>query len=288
VNLRTFARALLLLVCCAAVVATAGCGRRSRVALPTGAGTALPDFTTPYREATADCLALTSLTASIKLSGRSGSTKLSARIDSGFAAPSAIRLEGFPRISFGGRPFFILVSRDSDSTLVMPRDARVLKGAAPAAILEALTGVALGPADLQSIVGGCGLQTSPPSGGRSYGNGWAAVDAGDASVFLRQIAGRWRVAGALRGALTVAYSDFAAGRAATVRVRLVDAKGHPTADLSLRLSQLEINPPLDAKTFEVEVPRDSVPLTLDELRRAGPLGDQTRTPPTPPVIEAGS
>jgi hypothetical protein len=257
------------------------------VSLPTGTGTALPDFTSPYREATADCLALTSLSASIKLSGRAGSTKLSARIDSGFAAPAAIRLEGYPRISFGGRPFFILVSRDADSTLLMPRDARVLNGAAPASIVEALTGVALGPADLRSLVSGCGLQTMPPSGGRSFGNRWAAIDAGDTSLFLRQVAGRWRVAGALRGALTVTYSDFAAGRGETVRVRLVDARGRAAADLTLRLSQLELNPPLDAKTFEVDVPREAVPLTLDELRRAGPLGD-AKAAPTPPAVEAGS
>ena len=43
-------------------------------------------------------------------------------------------------------------------------------------------------------------------------------------------------------------------------------------DLTLRLSQLEINMPLDAAVFEVEVPADATPLTLDELRRAGPLG----------------
>jgi hypothetical protein len=287
VSVGTSARSILVLFCCAALVAAAGCGRRSRATLPTGTGTALPDFATPYREATAECQALTSLSASIKLSGKAGGTKLSARIDSGFAAPAAIRLEGYPRISFGGRPFFILVAGDAGSTLLMPRDARVLKGAAPAAIVEALTGVALGPADLRAIVGGCGLQTAPPSGGRSFGNGWAAVDAGDTSVFLRQIAGQWRVAGALRGALSVTYADFAAGRGATVRVRLVDTRGRTAADLSLRLSQLELNPQLDAKTFDAEVPPDAVPLTLEELRRAGPLGD-AKPAPTPPAIEAGS
>ena len=144
-----------------------------------------------------------------------------------------------------------------------------------------------GPPISASIVGGCGLQTVPPSGGHSFGNGWAAVDAGDTSVFLRQIAGQWRVAGAVRGALSVTYGDFTAGRGATVRVRLVDTRGRPAADFSLSLSQLELNPQLDAKTFEVEVPADAVPLTLEELRRAGPLGD-AKAAPTPPAVEAGS
>jgi hypothetical protein len=256
------------------------------VSLPKGAGTPLADFSAPYAEATADCIGVKSLTASIKVSGRAGSTKLSARIDSGFAAPAAIRLEGFPRINFGGRPFFILVSSGGEGTLVMPRDARVLRGAPPAAIVEALTGIALGPADLRSIVGGCGLQTVPPSSGRSFPKGWASVDAGDTAVFLRSIGGRWRVAGAVRGALTVTYSDFTGGKAATVRVSLSAGSGRAAADLVLRLSQVELDPALDAKTFDVEVPPDAVPLTLEELRRAGPLGDDAKTAPMDPPFES--
>lgn len=271
-----------MLVCGATIVAASGCGRRSRVALPTGAGTPLADFTTAYRDATADCLRLKSLSASIKLSGRAGSTKLSARIDSGFAVPAAIRLEGYPRINFGGRPFFILASNGADSTLVMPRDARVLRGAAPAAIVEALTGVWLGPADLRAIVAGCGLQAGPPSSGRSFPKDWAAVDAGETSVFLRLVDGRWRVAGARRGPLTVTYSDFAAGRAGTVRVTVPAAGSGAAADLLLRLSQLEFDPALDPHAFEVAVPRDAVPLSLDELRRAGPLGADGGTDPAAP------
>ncbi|MEN3338279.1 MAG: hypothetical protein V7647_1955 [Acidobacteriota bacterium] len=273
-NVRTSARLLLILL--TATLAAAGCGRRARVALPAGPGAAVADFTTPYREATAECLGLKTLSASIRLSGRAGPAKLSARIDSGFAAPAAIRLEGYPRINFGGRPFFVLVSAGADSTLVMPRDARVLRSAAPAAIVEALTGVALGPADLRAIVAGCGLQAAPPSAGRSFPRGWLAIESGETSVFLRTIAGRWRVGGARRGALSVAYTDFVAGRPGAVRVTL-PATGGPGADLLLRLSQLEFNPPLDTHAFEVEVPRDAVPLSLDELRRAGPLGGDRKT-----------
>ena len=91
---------------------------------------------------------LTSLSASIRLSGRAGSTKFAARIDSGFAAPAQVRLEGFPRVNFGGKPFFILVAVGAETTLLMPRDARVLRAARrPPPIVEALAGVALGPAD---------------------------------------------------------------------------------------------------------------------------------------------
>src|SRR5436190_628047 len=82
--------------------------------------------------------------------GRAGSAKLSARIDAGFATPARLRLEGFPRIAFGGKPFFVLVASGSDATLVLTRDGRVLRGAPPSAIIEALTGVALEPDDMRA------------------------------------------------------------------------------------------------------------------------------------------
>ncbi len=79
----------------------------------------------------------------------------------------------------------------------------------------------------------------------------------------------WRaVAGAEREGITVQYTDFAGGRASTVFVRA------RVADLTLRLSQVEINVPLDPRIFDVEVPKNAEPLTLDELRRAGPLGEK--------------
>jgi hypothetical protein len=272
---RSSAHFLPLILLTLAIVILAACGARPRVTLPSGAGTPFPEFSHAFTEATAECRAIKKLSATIRLSGRAGRTKVAARIDSGFAAPAQVRLEGYPRVSFGGKPFFVLVSRGAEATLVMPRDARVLRGAAPAAIVEALAGVALGPDDLRAIVAGCGLQSADPSSGRSFANGWAAIDAGDTSLFLRQMEGRWRVAGATRGPLSVAYGDFAAGKAATVQVTTPAGDGRAGADLVLRLSELEIDPPLDERVFEVEVPPDATPLTLDELRRAGPLGDQS-------------
>jgi hypothetical protein len=267
------------------VASAAACGARSpRVTLPAGAGTPFPEFSHAVTEATAECTAVTKLSASIKLSGRAGGSKLSARIDAGFAAPAQVRLEGFPRVSFGGKPFFILVSRGEEATLVMPRDARVLRGAAPAAIVEALAGVPLGPDDLMAIAAGCGLRSATPSSGRSFADGWVSVEAGETSVFLRQMQGRWRVAGARRGSLSVTYTDFTAGRPLTVQVSTPASGGTAGAELVLRLSQIEIDPPLDDRVFEVVVPADAVPLTLEELRRAGPLGSdgkETRRDPAP-------
>jgi hypothetical protein len=208
----------------------------------------------------------------LSLSGGAGSTKLSARVDAGFAAPGRLRLEGFPKINFGGKPFFILVANGSDATLVLTRDGRVLRGAPPAAIIEALTGIALEPDEMRALVAGCAVADGQSSEGRTFDRGWASVQAGAAAVYLQQVDSHWRVAGARRGSLAIEYSDFTAGRPATVRLRTTPSANVAAADLSIRISQVETNATLGDAVFSVEVPKGATPLTLEELRRAGPLG----------------
>jgi outer membrane lipoprotein-sorting protein len=250
----------------------AACAPKKPV-LPTGPGTPSQDYQAPLAEASADCGHVKTLTAALNLSGRAGRTKLRGRIDAGFAAPSDIRLEG---VAPFGKPVFVLVSRNERATLVLPRDERVLRDAPAASIVEALAGVPLGPAELRSIVAGCGLTMTAPSAGRTYAGGWIAVDAGETTAYLRQVEGRWRVAGATRGAITVSYADFTGSRAATVRVQTTPSAGGAAADLTLRISQLDINVPLEAEAFAYDVPKDWAPLTLEELRRAGPLGGESK------------
>ena len=251
----------------------AGCAT-PRVALPSGAGTPFPAFPAAYSEAIRDCRSVKTVSASLSLSGRAGSTKLSARIDAGLAEAGRLRLEGYPKVSFGGKPFFVLVSRGETATLVLNRDARVLRDAAASAIIEALTGIALDPDQLRAVVSGCGLGVADPGEGRSYENGWAASDAGGTTIFIRQLEDRWRVAATRQGPLTIEYSAFSDGRPAAVRLHTSAGPGVAPADLTVRISQLETNPSLDAAVFNVDVPRDATPITLEELRQAGPLGDR--------------
>jgi hypothetical protein len=255
------------------VLFVAACGT-PRVTLPSGTGTPFRGFAPAYAESIAECRGVKTMSASLSLSGRAGSTKLSARIDAGFAEAGRLRLEGYPKVSFGGKPFFILASRGEDATLVLNRDARVLRNAAASAIIEALTGIALDPDQLRAVVSGCGLGAVDPAEGRSYQNAWASVKAADATIFIRQLEGRWRVAAARQGALTIEYSAFSAGRPSAVRLHTSAGEGVAPADLTLRISQVETNAPLEAAVFTVDVPREATPITLEELRRAGPLGDR--------------
>ena len=207
---------------------------------------------------------------SMALSGKAGTTKVRGRVDAGFEAPARARLEG---IAPFGKPVFILVADDRRGTLVLPREDRVLRDAPPDQIVEALAGVRLGPDALRTAVSGCGLAVGIPADGRTFSNGWTAVTLPGATTFLRRNADRWEVAAATSGAVTVTYADYTSGRPSTIRLRAASG-GTASADLTLRLSDVEINTTLDPKTFEADLPARPVPLTLDELRRAGPLGGE--------------
>jgi outer membrane lipoprotein-sorting protein len=260
------------LLICGVLVAAAlsGCAPKAP-SLPVGTGTPFAEFASAYQQATAGCRDVKTITASMALSGKAGSTKLRGRIDGGFAAPAKARLEGIPPF---GKPVFVLVADGPRGTLVLTRDDRVLRDAPPDAIVEALAGVALGPDALRTIVSGCGFAEGAPSAGsalRASGAEWVVLTFADSTGYLKREGDAWHLAAAARGPLTVHYGEFAAGRPATINIRS-SAGGRLSADIRLRLSDVATNTTLDPRTFEAELPDHPVPLTLDELRRAGPLG----------------
>lgn len=264
-------RAALCVALCALTALSAACGR-TIPAFPGGAATPYPDFPSAYRDATQACRGVKTLTASMGLSGKAGKTKLRGRIDAGFEAPLRMRLEGLAPF---GRPVFVLTSDEGNGTLVLPRDERVLANAPPEQIVEALAGVALGADVLRTIVSGCAFGgTDPAADGRVYNDGTVAGSVQQETVYLQQRGSAWQVAGAARGGVSVFYSDYANGRPATIRLRATPSSG-PAADLTLRLSQVETNTTIDPRAFTPAVPDGAVPLTLEELRRAGPLGGET-------------
>ena len=255
-----------------ASLVTISCGRTPEVKLPSGTGSPFPQFAEAYGQATEPCRNLTGLTAVLSMSGRAGRQNLRGRIDAGLAQPDRIALEG---VAPFGKPFFVLTAAGGASTLVLPRDGRYLRGAAPADIIEALTGVRIAPNELLIALGGCAFYAGSVTDGRTFADGWAAVDAGSATVWLRMIDGTWREVAAERGPLTIYYDDFANRRAQRLRLVMKPATG-AGADITLRISQLELGKPLDPAVFTLAIPEGAQPLTLDELRRSGPLGAEAK------------
>ncbi len=239
--------------------------------LPTGPGTPRADYASIFRDATATCRDTRTLTAELTLSGRAGRQKLRGRVIAGLA-PGALRLEG---VASFGAPLFVLVARDGQGTLLLPRERRVLASAPPADILRALAGVAFTPDDLRLLLAGCVKAAPAPIGGRAYGSEWIVVDLeGGGTAYLRRRADRWHVAAGTHPPVIVEYRNFVNMAPRAVRVRSVPDAGarQPDADLSVTLRQIDINGEIDSRAFVLDLPPDATPLTIEELRERGPLG----------------
>jgi outer membrane lipoprotein-sorting protein len=257
---------------CVLLVLASGCAPRL-APLPAGAGTPFPDYRTAYDEATGQCRGVRTLVGVMALSGRAGRSRMRGNVEVGLEAPDRARLEA-PG-PFGSRPIFIFVARGGSATLVLPRDRRVLADETPEGIVDALAGVALSPAELRRALAGCGLGETEPGAARSFADGWLAVDAGPVTQWLRRTGDAWRLMASQRAGLEVRYSEFQSNRPVAIRIRRAPGgSGGVETDLTIRLSQVDLNVAVDPSAFEVEVPPDATSITLEELRRAGPLGDR--------------
>jgi outer membrane biogenesis lipoprotein LolB len=205
----------------------------------------------------------------MNLRGRAGGRRLSGRLVTGFERPASMRLEA---IAPFGPPAFILATRGDQAVLLLPRDERVVRGQSAEAILGALTGVTLAPADLHAVLTGCVVPAPKPVAGRLHSNGWASIDLeGGATMYLRRT-GSWQVSAARRDGWEVDYPMWQGTFPHVIRLRSVNASA--AVDLTATLSQVEVNVDIDPAAFTADVPTSASPLSLEELRDAGPLGEK--------------
>lgn len=244
-----------------------GCAAK-RLSLPSDSGSPLPEFAQVHEQVSAACRTVRTLTVELSLAGRAGGRRLSGRVVSGFEQPRSMRLEG---VAPFGPAAFILVARGDMARLVLPRENLVLSDASAEDVLGALTGVALAPADLQAILTGCVTPVPMAAAGRLHRDGWASIDLeAGATAYLRRQGPVWRMRAARRGDWQLDYPAWQGSFPRVVRMR----SGAGMVDLEATLSQLEANVGLDPAAFEVAVPPGARPITLDQLRDAGPLRGQ--------------
>jgi hypothetical protein len=237
--------------------------------LPTGPGAPAADAADALTQATATCRGIRTLTAEIGISGSAGGRRVSGRLLAGVAAPASVRLEATAPF---GPPIFIFVATGNDATLLLPRDQRVLEHGRPDAVLNAVAGVPLDAADLHATFTGCG-RAGAPSPGRALGADWRVVHVSAAQVgsdlYLHRDGGAlpWRLVATTRedGGVRVEYRDFQNGLPRAIHLR---GNGQEAFDLTLAMSQIEINVALGPEAFRVDIPPSADPITLDELRRA--------------------
>ncbi len=264
------ARAAALAVVAAALTA-ASCGA-PRVKLPSGDGVAASDLAAVMASATNGCRDLRTLSAEVRVAGRVRGRRIRGRLSAGFAAPGSVRIEA---VAPFGPPVFILVSVDREASLLLPRDRRVVHDVPADQLLDALVGIRLTPAGLWQAVTAC-PEAQSTAGGRSFGDDWRRVEVPpDERLYFHRVAGVWRLVSDLhqRGdaARVVEYLQYQGNLPTRIHLSGGGPERAAAYEIALDLSQLEPNVELAPEVFEIAVPPGAQPMTLDELRRTGPL-----------------
>jgi hypothetical protein len=250
---------------------SAACGPPPALKLPSGPSTPLADVQAVLHDATGQCAGLHSITAELGLSGRAGSTKLRGRLQAGFAQPGHVRLEA---VAPFGAPYFVVAGTGDRTTLWLPRDARVLRDASAADIVEALAGFSATPDDLAAWLEGCPAASFDGATGQSFGADWAQISGTARTAWFRRT-DRWRLMQTEHDGLSVEFADHIGLQPRRIRIRRAAAADRGALDVGVSISQVETNVSLSERAFAVDVPADVTPITLDELRRTGPLRDST-------------
>jgi hypothetical protein len=259
-----------LLLVLAAGVFTASCAA-PLLKLPSGPGTPAPDGASALAEATSACGRVSSLVAEGAVSGSADRRRVRGTLHLGVAAPASARLEA---IAPFGQPIFLFVAQSGEATLLLTRPDRVLRHDQPGEVLEAITGIPLDPAGLRTTLTGC---AEVPAAGdvRRLDDRWRMVSGDAARLYLQrdEATAPWRLVAVVyrgpgRPEWRVEYHDFVDALPRTLRFVSSERERF---DLRIELSQVEIDTLLGPEVFELKIPASAAPLTLDELRQAGPL-----------------
>jgi hypothetical protein len=247
-------------------VSTGACAGRLLVR-PSGPGAAAPDAAARWAAAVGACRTVRTYRARIGLSGTVANRRIpgfaSAVLGLAVTAAGEIGLEA--RVS--GQPVFTMAGTADRARLLLVEDQRVVD-ATPEAIVDALIGVPLGPARLLAVLAGCVSTTDAVGESSRYGD-LLRVATGDATVFLAERDGVWRVRAGDAPGLRVDYQDVEHGQPRRIALRS-EPGAEPRVSIVLRVEEAEVNRPLPASIFTVRVPDTAIPMSIEELRASGP------------------
>lgn len=258
----------------AAAILTSSCARPA-LKLPSPAGASAADGAEVLTRALATCRAIRTVTAEVAVSGRVNGQRIRARLQVGLAQPASAYIEAPAPF---GAPVFIFAAENNDATLLLPRDRRVLEHGRPAEVLEAIAGVPLAPVGLRETLTGCVANGDGRASATAPDPQWR-VFPGDDELYVHRDRDQdpWRVVAVQHHApgsvWRAEYRDFQTDLPRSVRLISTPSSRF---DLQLALSNIEINVALGPETFRVQIPPGTTPLTIEELRNAGPIADRSK------------
>lgn len=254
-------------------VFTAACAGRSGFVVPRGPGAPAPEAAAAWSTVTTTCRATTSYRSEFALTGRIGDRRIrglaSARLFTALSANGNIGLEA----SVSGQLLFRLGGAADQATLLL-RDQNRVATARPSEILDALIGVSIEPARLLAIVSGCVTVTESIDRAVRFGD-VLEIATSDATVYLASAAAGWQARAGRFGNVAVDYFAFERGLPRELRIATIGTAG-PAVTLDLGVKAVQTNVTLDPAVFRVTVPDGATPISIDELRRVGPLADEAR------------
>jgi outer membrane lipoprotein-sorting protein len=245
--------------------------------LPAGPRMPAADGASAVDQATTACRAISTITLEMSVRGSVGGQRLRGRLSAGLAKPASARLEA---VASFGQPAFFFVATDANGTVYVPRDQRVARGR-PDALLEAVAGVPLDASALRGVLTGCASMPNV-AGVQAIGDTWRVAGDGNDEIYLRRApqTAAWQLVSTVHPSTSLGasrsvagwradYSNFDRGLPRTIRLVSTPAGRF---DLQLELSQIDLNTALGADAFQLQVPGSAEVISIDELRRSGPLG----------------
>jgi hypothetical protein len=228
---------------------------------PAGPGRPAPDAPAAWAEVTRHCAPLQSYSAALRVSGRVGDARVwPIGLETAILGDQSIYLGA----TAAGQSVFVLAGTGDQATLWLRREQRTVT-AAPAAIMEALLGMAVTPADLLGVLTACVARTSSPTSAEHHG-GLLAIEAGGVRSYLEQRGGRWQVRAAQTRAFTVEYAPVL--NPLPEELWLWPAAGaRAPAALHLTVTDAHLNESVPPAVFRVPAgAAAALPMTLEDLK----------------------
>jgi hypothetical protein len=152
--------------------------------------------------------------------------------------------------------------------------------AAPADIMEAIVGVPIAPDRLLAVLSGCAAKSLDITRAARHGR-LLSIETADARVQLEQTNGQWRAKAAQTDAFTVEFGAMQSGLPSELWMWSIPGRG-PAASLHLRATDPELNGEVPAGVFKIPSGAAAAkPITLEELKAAGPWREREPVPEGP-------